>query len=192
MEKENRVVFLKGRKVNLRPICKETDMEIALRGANDPELRKFVINSFPISREAEADWYDRNSKQRPDEFVLAIETKEGQYLGNIGANHIDWINRVATTGTFIFQKDCLGKGYGTEAKMLLLNYLFKTLNLRKICSKAKSFNKRSVNYSLKCGYKIEGVKKKQFFHNGKYHDEIMLAVFSHDWPAIWKKWNKRK
>jgi RimJ/RimL family protein N-acetyltransferase len=87
----------------------------------------------------------------------------------------------------IGEKEYWGKGYGTEAKMLLLHYAFDTLNLRKICSSVISFNERSHKYSLKCGYKEEGRRKAQLFRDGKYWDEIQLAVFRKDWLLLWKK-----
>jgi RimJ/RimL family protein N-acetyltransferase len=51
-----------------------------------------------------------------------------------------------------------------------------------------AFNKRSLRYNLKCGYKVEGVRKKQIFRNGKYHDEILIAVFKEDWLPIWERY----
>ena len=76
--------------------------------------------------------------------------------------------------------------------MFLLNYTFNELGLHKICSSAWGFNDRSVMYNKKCGYKVEGKKKKQVFHNGKYWDEILLAVFKKDWEPVWKKYQKIK
>lgn len=45
-----------------------------------------------------------------------------------------------------------------------------------------------MKYNLKCGYKIEGVRRKQRFRRGKYNDEILIAVFKENWLPIWKKY----
>jgi RimJ/RimL family protein N-acetyltransferase len=39
----------------------------------------------------------------------------------------------------------------------------------------------SHRYNEKCGYHVEGVLKNQIFRNGKYHDEILMAIFREDW-----------
>jgi RimJ/RimL family protein N-acetyltransferase len=103
---------------------------------------------------------------------------------------INWIDRTATTGAMIGNKKYWNNGYGTEAKMLLLKYAFETLGLRKIHSLAFAYNERSVNYSLKCGYKIIGRQKDEKFKFGKYHDVIMLEVFQDQWRAAYDIWSK--
>ena len=126
----------------------------------------------------------------PENVFLIIETKNHRPIGCMGLHKIDWINRTAESGASIGEKKYQNKGYGTDAKMFFLNYAFNTLNLRKINSAAFSFNKRSLAYNGKCGYKIEGVFKRQFFRNGKYHDAIMIAVFKEDFQNIWKRYQK--
>jgi len=52
--------------------------------------------------------------------------------------------------------------------------------------------KRSLAYNIKCGYKVEGVRKKQWFRNGRYYDEIQIAVFKKDFDRVWKKYQRQK
>lgn len=186
--KEFKIVFLKGRRINLRLITKD-DVEDLATWINDPEIRQYLSRGFPIDLITESNWV---SKLYPSEenVILAIETTEGELIGDIGLHKIDYVSRTATTGTMIGDKNFHGKGYGSEAKMLLLNYAFNTLNLRKINSEAISFNKHSVNYSLKCGYEIEGVRKKEIYKNGRYHDMVLLAVFKKNWIPLWKAYQK--
>ncbi len=109
----------------------------------------------------------------------------------MGIHRINWKDRTATTGAVIGEKAYWGKGYGSEAKKLLLDYAFNELNLRKICSGALAFNGRSQAYSKKCGYEVEGVLKQHIFKNGEYHDLVQLAVFKEQWLPLWKKFRKR-
>ncbi|MBP9760373.1 MAG: GNAT family N-acetyltransferase, partial [Candidatus Pacebacteria bacterium] len=106
-------------------------------------------------------------------------------------HHISWINRTATSGAFIGDVAHQGQGYGTEAKMLLLDYAFNTLNLRKVCSTVLAFNGRSQRYNEKCGYVVEGVQKAQVFRDGSYHDLILMAVFRDDWLPVWREYQKQ-
>jgi len=189
MKIKNRVVFLRGRKVILRPLDKETDLEACQRWINDPEVRQYLKRFLPTSKQTESEWLDSLGK-KTDDIVLAIETLDGKFIGTMGLHKIDWKDRTAITGALIGDKTYWGKGYGTDAKMVLLDYAFNQLGLRKICSSVLAFNKRSLRYNLHCGYKVEGIQKKQIFRDGKYRDKLLLAVFQEDWLPIWEKYRR--
>lgn len=188
-QQKGRVVFLRGNKVTLRPLRKATDVEACLRWINDPDINRYLIMFLPVMQQAEEEWFDRLSKDEHN-IALAIETLEGTLIGTMGLHQISWRDRIATTGALIGEKEYWGKGYGTDAKMTLLNFAFNSANLRKICSSVIAFNTRSLQYNLNCGYQIEGRRRKQFFRNGRYWDEILLAVFKKDWSPVWRKYQK--
>lgn len=187
--KKEKIVFLKGKRIILRPLNKEVDLEKCLIWTNDPEVTNFLSLLYPIDKIAEGEWFDKISKDK-NNIVLAIETLDGKFIGTMGLHSINWVNRTATTGALIGEKRYWGKGYGTEAKMLILNYAFNQLNLRKIKSEVIAYNKRSLNYSLHCGYEIEGRKKQEIYKNGQYWDLIQLGLFKNKWLKIWKKYQK--
>ncbi|MBI5005348.1 MAG: GNAT family N-acetyltransferase [Candidatus Lloydbacteria bacterium] len=191
--KEKKIVFLKGEKVILRPLHKATDFKSCLHWINDSEVTQYLAAYMPISEQKEEEWFDRVSKS-DDDIVFAIEIPDdlnGNILiGLIGLHHINWKDRTAITGAVIGEKEYWNQGYGTDAKMLLLEYAFNTLNLRKICSSVVEFNKRSLQYNLHCGYKLEGTKCKQIFKKGRHWNEFILGIFKSDWLPTWKKYHK--
>jgi diamine N-acetyltransferase len=181
------VMFLKGKRLYLRPLDM-SDVDRCTRWVNDPEIRDFITIAFPLSKTQEEEYI--RSSSGGDKIKLAIVTYENVHIGNITVDKIDWINRVATTGTMIGEKEYWGKGYGTEAKMLLLDHLFNRLGIRKVHSAAYAFNPRSIKYSLKCGYKIIGRYKDERYHNGSYHDLVLLEVFKDEWQIAHDTWLK--
>ena len=181
-------VFLRGKITNLRPLEKSDSKQLAI-WINDSDVRILVSNVFPRTPHFEEDWVEKLEKDE-ENIVFGIETKDGQFIGVMGVHRIDWVHRTCTTGAIIGEKDFWGQGFGTDAKMYLLKYIFDDLNLRKVVSNVIAYNKRSLNYSLHCGYKIEGVKKAQVFKNGKYVDLIELGLFKKDWLPIWRKYKK--
>ena len=182
-------VFLKSRKVILRPPRKATDFELCWRWNNDPEVTRYWAAHLPVTEKKEEEWFDALAK-KPGEIAFGIETLEGDLIGVLALMNINGKDRTAISGTVIGEKEYWNKGFGTDAKMILLNYAFNTLNLRKVNSFVVSHNKRSLRYNLHCGYKIEAVRKKQIFLQGRYLDEICLAVFKPDWLPIWKTYKK--
>lgn len=189
MNDEKPVVFLRGQKVILRPLMK-SDMSTVVRWINDPDVREFIEMPFPKTEAEEDEWF-RVLGRDDKNIVLAIETLEGAFIGEMGIHRINWIDRVGTTGALIGNKEYWGKGFGTDAKMILLEYAFHTLNLHKLYSRVIEYNKRSLDYSLHCGYRVEGVRKLHSFKKGKYWDVIELAIFEKDWLPIWEVYKQR-
>lgn len=188
MSTNEKVIFLSGHKTNLRPFSR-SDVPLLTRWINDPEVREFVLGIFPWTEKQEEDWFEKLGSSEKN-IVLCIETKDGVPIGSMGIHAIDWINRVGTTGALIGEKEYWGRGFGTDAKMSLLDYAFNTLNLRKILSNVIAFNTRSLQYSKHCGYQVEGCRRKQLFKRGEYWDLIELGVFREEWLPIWQKYKE--
>ncbi|MBI5004716.1 MAG: GNAT family N-acetyltransferase [Candidatus Lloydbacteria bacterium] len=192
-ERQKKIIFLKGKKVNLRPLRKATDFESCLRWINDCEVNQYLATYLPMSEQKEEEWFDKTSKSS-DNIVFAIEVSDvlngGMPIGLIGLHNINWKDRTAVTGAVIGEKEYWNQGYGTDAKMLILEYAFNTLNLHKICSSVVEFNKRSLQYNLHCGYKLEGTERKQVFKRGRYWDKYILGVFKNDWLPVWRTYQK--
>ena len=185
-----RVVFINGKRLYLRPPCK-SDLPYFVRWFNDPEVRIFLNQIYPMTESGEEKWLE-GLVERKNDIVLVIVLKgktpmQDRPIGNIGIHGIERENGVATTGAAIGEKDCWEKGYGTEAKMILLDYAFNTLNLRKVYSRVLAINPRSRAYSEKCGYVLEAALPKAHFRQGKYVDECILAVYADVWRELWKK-----
>lgn len=184
----NRITFLKGKTTFFSPL-EEEDAPTLQRYPNDPEIRHNVRRIFPINLNGQKDWI-KNCNNEHNVVLGVCLIKTGELIGSMGLHRIDWVNRTATTGTIIGNKEHQNKGYGTDAKMVLLKYAFHTLGLRKICSSAYAFNRSSIAFNQKCGYKIEGRLKKQVLREGKYVDEVLLAVFEKDWSPLWQEYEK--
>jgi RimJ/RimL family protein N-acetyltransferase len=187
----SKVVFLEGKKVSLRPVSK-LDVPLLQRWINDPKVRHFIKNVFPMTEIQEENWVESLSNKNSSNIVLVIETKDGIPIGTMGIHNINWINRTASTGALLGEKEYWGQGFGSDAKMILLDYAFNTLGLRKINSRVYSFNKRSRAYLKKTGYVVEGVQKKQILRNGRYVDIFLMAVFKEKFIPLWKKYKKKK
>lgn len=185
--------FLVGQKTILRPLSLE-DVPRLTRWMNDPETRSNLTMRFPLNELGEKEWIEKNSSivSHPQNLVFAIETKEeGKHIGNMGLHGISWIDRNATTGTVIGEPEFRRKGYGTDAKMLLLQYAFETLGMHKIISNAFARNAASVAYSKRCGYVVEATLKEQMFLDGTWQDVIALACFYPAWKEAFQVYQKK-
>lgn len=183
--------FLVGKKTILRPITL-ADAPLLNQWINDPDTRKYLLTSFPVSEIAEKDWIEKQSKLGPNQnaVTLAVETQEGKLIGTMGLHDINWISRNAITGTLIGDKEHRSKGFATDAKIALLRYAFETLGLHKVISHAFSANAASIAYSKRCGYIVEAILKDQIFRDGKWQDMTTLACFYPAWKKAAKKYTQ--
>lgn len=183
------VVFLRGKKTILRPVS-ISDIPLLTKWINDPDTRQFVECFLPMTEEAEKEWYASLQKRSETSIILVIEVKS-KPIGTMGIHNIKWKDGVGMTGALIGEAVYRSKGYGTDAKMALLDYAFNTLNLRKISSTVKAFNGRSLAYMEKCGYKQEGCLRQHSFENGQYWDHVILGLFKGDWLPLWEAYNRK-
>ncbi|GAH71772.1 unnamed protein product, partial [marine sediment metagenome] len=136
--------MLKGELVNLRAVEKK-DLEEIMKMHNDQEVTKYTSAPlYPVSRAEEEKFLEKAMSHNDTEMHLAMETKEGEYIGLIGLDKIDWKNRNAELGIVIGNKEYWGKGYGTDATKILLNHAFNQMNLYKVYLEVFDYNQRGV------------------------------------------------
>lgn len=183
VESNPKIIFRKGPNVTLRPFY-ESDLEEAWRMINDPRNTRFLSANTPMQLEDQRAFFESARNGDSENIILAIEVA-GTYIGSMGLHHVDHLHGTAETGALIGNSHFQGKGYGTEAKLLLLEYAFNQLNLRKIYSEVIAFNERSLKYAARSGYVEEARLKDHFFAGGSYHDKVVLSVNRARWQPLW-------
>jgi len=89
-------------------------------------------------------------------YQFAIETVEGEHIGNCGCYDIDEATGEAELGIMIGNRDYWNKGYGTEAMSLLVSYIFRRTNLKRLYLKTLDWNSRAQKCFNKCGFTFSG------------------------------------
>jgi RimJ/RimL family protein N-acetyltransferase len=183
-----RVESLSGERLYLRPL-EVTDLELCQVWINDPEIRPYLSRAFPADRAGQRAWIEKQDRgDIRSGLALAIVLREGnRHIGNMGLHRINWIHRSAETGTLIGERDCWSQGYGSEAKLLLVEYAFNTLGLNRLSSRVLATNPRSLACQLKCGYVEEGRIRQAMFKDGQWVDEILLGLLAEEWRTARNK-----
>lgn len=150
-----------------------------------PSLYKWFLNieflstydyvlPIPMSKE-KVDKMISDYKEENNSIVFAIRTTEGNIIGIAGYDDIIKYNMVATLFIGIGDEGYLGKGYGKETILELLNYGFNTLNLYRIQLNVISFNAPAIKLYEKVGFQKEGTMKEFVLRNGQRYDLYMYA-----------------
>ena len=190
----NHVIVYCGEHLSLGLMQREY-VPLMMSGVNDLEVTRGILLRPPIATATEYEWIEELAKKQ-NEQVFAILLHEPnstyRYIGHTGLHQITWPDGFAKTGSVILDRGAHGKGYGTEAKLLLLYHAFFVKGLRKVTSDVKAFNGHSLGHLIKCGYQIVGRHKNHHFDQGTYVDSIMLEVFRSDFEPIWRKYQESK
>ena len=146
---------------------------------NDFEVTDYIGRSAQIlTLEDERKWF-ANSREDAQTFFI-IRAEDDEVIGTVGLHSIDSIRRTATLGIFIGDKSGRNKGYGTEAIRLILDYGFNYLNLNNINLHVFEFNQRAIACYKKCGFKEYGRRRKCYFLNGKYYDDVEMDILAEE------------
>lgn len=171
---------IKGKKILLRALELE-DAETLREMINDSEIEKNVAGwSFPISRHAQREWIEK-SNTNDKSFVFAIDLPGSGCIGIANLVDIDWKNRSASHGIKLVNKDFRRRGIGTDTVLTIMKYVFNELQLNRLDTTIIAHNTASKKLFLKCGFKIEGLKKEALFKNGKYYDNYILGITHKDY-----------
>ncbi len=162
-------------RVFLDTINKE-DMPSLYKGFSNVEFLSTYdyILPIPMSKE-KVDKMISDYNEENNSIVFAIRTTEGNIIGIAGYDDIIKDNMVATLFIGIGDENYLGKGYGKEAMLELLNYGFNTLNLYRIQLNVISFNTPAIKLYEKVGFQKEGTMKEFVLRNGQRYDLYMYA-----------------
>jgi len=175
--------MLYGKRIRLRG-NERSDLPKFFEWMNDPDVRRYLRISLPISQVAEEQWFENMLKRPSEEQPLSIEIKSGdewRLIGNCGIFDINWPARSAEVGLFIGDKSCWNKGYGTEVMHLLLCHGFETLNLNRIILHVDSENLGGIRAYEKAGFVHEARLRESNFRAGKYCDDLIMSVLRSEW-----------
>jgi RimJ/RimL family protein N-acetyltransferase len=81
----------------------------------------------------------------------------------------------------ILTSDQRGKGYGTEATKLLVDYLFLSKNLIRIQAHTDAKNTASQKALKNVGFKKEGIIRKSAFARGEWRDRALFSILREQW-----------
>jgi diamine N-acetyltransferase len=169
------VEFLSGEKVYLRPV-ESADLPLFYKWANDPEIRGLTGEIRPSDYTATQEYYERIQKES-DRIWLAVVVREThQVIGETGLLRMFPAWRTTDWSLIIGEKSARGKGYGTEAALLMLDYAFGFQNFHRVAIGVVGFNTGALQFYERLGFQREGIQQDGYYYNQRYHDFVMMRL----------------
>ena len=128
-----------GDRLYLSPTSAE-DVELFTQWLNDFQTTDYIGRSGYITTTLNEQEYLENRSKKDMASFCIVTLEEDKLIGTVSLEKVDNINRIATLGIFIGDKEYRSKGYGTEAIRLILDFGFNYMNLNNIDLQVMSFN----------------------------------------------------
>ena len=173
---ENKSINIEGNQIYLQVLDEEKNAtHDYCDWLNDSEVNKYLETKEATIDELKQ--YIRDKNNDPNCLFLGVFLKENnKHVGNIKLEPIEFDEKRATLGILIGNKEYWGKGIGTEATKLLVNYAFNTLDLIEVNLGVISDNKAALEVYKNAGFKIDRINKKSSRYGNKYYDGVIMSV----------------
>ncbi|MBN1248236.1 MAG: GNAT family N-acetyltransferase [Anaerolineae bacterium] len=176
-------MYYHGSKVCLRP-PERTDLKKFVAWLSHPDLRQTTSTRY-VSEALEERWFEsaleRISGSAPSLLHYVIETLDGNVpIGFCSLMDINWRDRNAEAGIVVGDATARGKGYGTDAMLVLLEVAFKWYQLHRVYLHVLSDNERAIRSYEKCGFVREGELRETVFVDGTYRNMLLMSILERE------------
>lgn len=173
-----------GDRVYLSPREESDAVALARWEAQETDANLYGVGRHPVSPIALAHFAREGHKEPPRSlFFTALLVDGDEPIGEVSLMGINYVNRTAETGSMMKPGEYRGRGYGTEAKLLLLEFAFDHLQLHVLQSHVFSGNQRSAAALRKQGYHLAGRMRYVEIHQGQYEDLLIFDITRPEWLA---------
>lgn len=156
---------------------------------NDFATWHWLTSISPIFQQEQRDWWYALQRDK-SKMYLAIEVldtakgvsmlSEYVFAGLLRSDEWDRTNRSVRIGVDI-ALGYRGKGYGTEAFLAFIDYLFKQQNMHRVWFLVSEGNKEARKLYEKVGFVEEGQQREALFRDGKYWNYIIMSMLEDEW-----------
>lgn len=172
------IVNFGGELVALGPLRREAIPQY-VRWMNDfGTTRTLAVQPRPMTREQEEAWYEQAATNEADRTFSIIERTTGRIVGNCDMVNISLPHRRAEVGIVIGEPDARGRGYGTEAMRLLVDYAFTVAGMHSLMLWVYEFNQAARRCYEKVGFREVGRRRQSRWLNGRFWDEIAMDLLA--------------
>lgn len=167
--------------IQIRKFTKE-DIANKVRWINDSANNQYLHFDLPIEYEKTCVWFEK-IKDRKDRYDAVIEA-DGVPVGLIGLLSIEDKNRKAEYYISMGESSYKGKGIAKKASLLLLEYAFRELKLKKVYLYTEKENRTAQYLFRKIGFQEEGLLKQDIFYDGRWKDRYVFGITREEYLAV--------
>lgn len=175
--------LFEGELVRLTAIQPEADAEAIARWSLDSEYDRLGDSGSVRPLRAKFIREDiEKAEIRNDVYGFSIHIlSDDRLIGFIFLDGIEWSHGTGWVGIGIGERDCWGKGYGTDAMRVLLRFAFEELNLYRVNLDVFEYNPRAIRSYEKVGFVHEGRQRGLLHRDKRRWDLIFMGILREEW-----------
>ncbi|MBL75327.1 MAG: hypothetical protein CL763_00120 [Chloroflexi bacterium] len=153
-------------KLELKKIRKE-DLRQIIQWRNESKIMRFNTQFFLLNMEYQKKWF-KEITQKNSKSKMFVFKYDDEIVGIGGLIHHDFQNKSADIAIILGEKRIRGKGFGTRALEMLVDYGFKRMKLHRIGADIFEYNKISLRLFEKLEFKKELEMKDYLWRDGRW------------------------
>src|SRR5579859_6350552 len=161
------------------------DNKLIAKWSNDAEYLR-LLNDNPampqsITALEKEDEEDKKRAGSGKNYEFMFHTIAEDKAIGFGGLWVNWNHQNGWIGIGIGEPDYRGKGYGTDAMRLLVNYGFRELGLYRVQLGVLSNNPRAIRCYEKVGFVREVVQRAEIYRDGQRWDTYIMGILRREW-----------
>jgi RimJ/RimL family protein N-acetyltransferase len=165
--------LLGGKNIRLK-LCEKEDLDFFVDFWNNLD---YYGDYEPIMEQMTKAEADKRFADASKAYFI-IQKKDGTSIGLIV--YFGQSSASITIG-YAIEPSEQGKGYGTEALQLIIDYLFLAKEIHRVQANTDPENKASQHILEKVGFKKDGVSRRSSFVRGQWRDECLYSILREEW-----------
>ena len=153
--------------------AEKNDVSLFAEWANDREYLGEYQDVWEISKEKLGEIMLQGT------IFFIIEKKDGTKIGHITS----WTRGKTREMGFALVPNERGKGYGTEAIQMMVDYLFLNTQVVRIQVQTDEENMPSKRVLEKAGFTREGTMRKASYVRREYRDMYLYSILRDEWKS---------
>ncbi len=157
-------------------VIEKEDLEILRKLHNDPSTYVNLLNIDLVDEERQIEWWKNLHKKTDDKrYVICFADKPEEIIGRLRIQNINYLHHNCEVGLDIMP-EYRGKGFGLKSYRMLLEFLFKHLNMNVVYLKVADFNPNAKKLYEKVGFKETGRLPQFYYRHSRYWDYIIMSL----------------
>jgi RimJ/RimL family protein N-acetyltransferase len=126
-------------------------------------------------------WYASRAEHDDRIDLSIIERATGAWAGEVVLNELNPQNESCGFRILLQGPQFYGRGLGSEATQLVVDYAFDTVGVHRVELEVYDFNPRAMHVYEKIGFVHEGTKRDALLWDGVWVDCHCMALLEDDW-----------
>jgi RimJ/RimL family protein N-acetyltransferase len=119
---------------------------------------------------------------------MLIETRTGRPVGTVTRYWADERTEWLEVGVGLYERRHWGRGYGTEALALWVDYLFESLPLHRIGLRTWEGNPRMIRLARRLGFVQEARFREAYRDGHQAYDRLAFGLLRREWRRARRSW----